>query len=305
MFYIGKNNTVLERINSNKTNLWQDGPLGQLGLLALDDRNVGLQGCWYGDYYGASTRGNNTSAQQIGLHLWYGSAANKIEELTFVYGSNQWVPGAPILGYNGHAGIGCYSWDDGSVTYLMLVNPKSQVEILWKELNTTLKSTTTHPINTWTTGKDLPPLPFFFFFLSIPAGSFPSKTNSSISLIATGATFPTVHANTSLGYTVWFFMQNADNTLSGHNISWAAENTTIFNKDSNGNKDSFTISENTGKPSVGLPGTHLSVTALPTKSRGANEFVFYQTDSSNITEFSRDLSPGTGWFSSSVFIPYN
>lgn len=154
MFYIGKNNTLLERINSNKTNIWRDGPLGQLGLLALDDRNVGLQGCWYGDYYGASTRsGNNTNAQQIGLHLWYGSAANKIDELTFVYGSDQWVTGAPILGYNGHAGIGCYSWGGGSVTYLMLVNLKSQVEILWKELNTTLKSTTAHPINTWTTGK--------------------------------------------------------------------------------------------------------------------------------------------------------
>ena len=98
-------------------------------------------------------------------------------------------------------------------------------------------------------------------------------------------------------------MQNADYTVSGHNISWAAENTTIFNKDGGG-KDSFTISESTGKASKGLPGTHLSVTALPTKSGGANEFVFFQTDSSNITEFSRDLSPGTGWFSSSVSVPY-
>lgn len=158
MFYIGKNNTLLERINSNKTNLWRDGPLGQLGLLALDDRNVGLQACWYGDYYGASTRGNNTNAQQIGLHLWYGSASKKIDELTFVYGSDQWVTGAPILGYNGHAGIGCYSWGGGSVTYLMLVNQQSQVEILWKELNTTLTSTTTHPVNTWTKGKFCPVL---------------------------------------------------------------------------------------------------------------------------------------------------
>lgn len=99
-------------------------------------------------------------------------------------------------------------------------------------------------------------------------------------------------------------MQNADYSVSGHNISWAAENTTIFDKESGSGKDSFVISENTGKPSKGLPGTHLTVTALPTKSGGANEFVFYQTDSSNITEFSRDLSPGKGWFSSSVVIPY-
>lgn len=295
MFYIGKNNTLLERVNSNKTNLWSDGPLGQLGLLALDDRNVGLQACWYGDYYGASTRsGNNTSAQQIGLHLWYGSAANKIDELTFVYGSDQWVTGAPILGYNGHAGIGCYSWGGGSVTYLMLVNLKNQVEILWKELNTTLKSTTTHPVNTWSTGKFGP-----YIILRGVQRLTPSFS-------ATGATFPTVHANTSLGYTVWFFMQKDDYSLSGHNISWAAENTTIFSKDisNGGGPDSFVISENTGKPSKGLPGTHLTVTALPNKSGGANEYVFYQTDSSNITEFSRDLSSGTSWFSSSVVIPY-
>ena len=171
MFYIGKNNTLLERINSNKTNLWRDGPLGQLGLFAMDDRNVGLQGCWYGDYYGASSRGNNTSAQQTGLHLWYGSASNKIDELTFVSGSDQWVTGPPILGYNGHAGIGCYSWGGGSITYLMLVNLKSQVEVLWKELNTTLKSTTTHPVNQWTTGNFFPLLfslshnPFVYIIL--------------------------------------------------------------------------------------------------------------------------------------------
>lgn len=158
MFYIGKNNTLLERINSNKTNVWKDGPLGQLGLLALDDRNVGLQACWYGDYYGASTRSSNTTdAQQIGIHLWYGSAANKIDELTFVYGSDHWEPEAPIINYNGHAGIGCYSWGGGSVTYLMLVNLQSEVVVLWKELNST-KATPSHPINEWKPGQ------FFFFF---------------------------------------------------------------------------------------------------------------------------------------------
>lgn len=97
-------------------------------------------------------------------------------------------------------------------------------------------------------------------------------------------------------------MQNADYSFSGHNVSWAAENTTIFSRD-DGNKDSLVISDSSGKPSKGLPGTHLTVTALPTKSKGANEYVFYQTDSSNITEFVRDINSGTGWFTSSVTIP--
>lgn len=121
------------------------------------------------------------------------------------------------------------------------------------------------------------------------------------------AKFPTVHQHTSLGYTVWFFMQKDDYTISGHNISWAAENTTIFSKDitDGGGPDSFLISSNTGKPIKGLPGTHLSVTALKRKSGGANEYVLCQTEASNITEFSRDLSSGTSWASSIVGVPYN
>ena len=97
-------------------------------------------------------------------------------------------------------------------------------------------------------------------------------------------------------------MQNADYSVAGHNISWGAENTTIFSKGST--KDSFVISENTGKPSKGLPGTHLTVTALPNKSGGASEYVFYQTESSNITEFARDLSAGQ-WFSSNVPVQFS
>lgn len=34
-------------MKSNRTNGWKDGPLGQLGILALNDCNVGLQGCWW------------------------------------------------------------------------------------------------------------------------------------------------------------------------------------------------------------------------------------------------------------------
>lgn len=101
-------------------------------------------------------------------------------------------------------------------------------------------------------------------------------------------------------------MQKEDYTISGHNISWAAENTTIFSKDARdgGGLDSFVISGNTGKPIKGLPGTHLTVTALPNKSGGGSEYVLCQTDASNITEFSRDLSPGKSWASSIVDVPY-
>jgi hypothetical protein len=51
---------------------------------------------------------------------------------------------------NGHCGVGCYSWGPtGTVTYAMFVNQENTVEIYWKDTNTNLTSTDTHPINEW------------------------------------------------------------------------------------------------------------------------------------------------------------
>lgn len=52
LFYIDANNIIKERVYNNDTNLWSDGPIGDLQLKAMDTENVGLQACWYGSYYG-------------------------------------------------------------------------------------------------------------------------------------------------------------------------------------------------------------------------------------------------------------
>lgn len=46
LFYIDKNNFVRQKQNTNKTNIWQDGPLNRLNLTVYDAPNVGLQACW-------------------------------------------------------------------------------------------------------------------------------------------------------------------------------------------------------------------------------------------------------------------
>lgn len=93
-----------------------------------------------------------------------------------------------------------------------------------------------------------------------------------------------------MGYTNYLYIQNPDLSISGFNISWAAEKTAIEPKQFvvNGEK--------------GLPGTHLSVTALPNASGGNSLLVFYQTNGSDVTEFVRDLDAGQ-WTSSIVPIP--
>lgn len=131
----------------------------------MDSRNVGLQACWYGSFYGdavynhsplpgqdANTTGNSTD-QSVGIHLWYGHNDTAFNEVQWTYGTANWTEQQLFTGFNGHAGVGCYSWGPGSVSYVFMVDLENQVEIWWKDLNTTLKGNATHPINTWTNSK--------------------------------------------------------------------------------------------------------------------------------------------------------
>lgn len=128
----------------------------------MNSSKVGLQACWYGSFYGdatynhspvpgqeANTAGNSTD-QSVGIHLWYGNNDTSFNEVEWTYGSNNWTEQQIFNGFNGHAGVGCFSWGPGSVSYVFMVNLQNQVEIWWKDLNTTLKANATHPINTWT-----------------------------------------------------------------------------------------------------------------------------------------------------------
>ena len=119
----------------------------------MDDRNVGLQACWYGNYYGAASYNKSRARADmdtiIGMHLWYGAGPTILNQVVWVYGEEEWTEEKPFDGFSGHAGIGCFSWGDDSITYVMLVNPQAELEVWWKDLNTSSKSFNNHPINTW------------------------------------------------------------------------------------------------------------------------------------------------------------
>lgn len=232
----------------------------------MDDKDVGLQACWYGSFYGTAnyvhspipSTGTNTTSQDavIGMHLWYGVNPTTMQEVTWTYNTTDWYPEQNFTA-NGHAGVGCYSWGPGSVTYLMAVNLDDTMVMQWKDLNTSAPSSPNHPLNVW--------------------------VNSSV-------TIPNVIANTSLGYTNFFYTQMADGSIGGYNISFAAENSTILS------------SENFDIPQKPLPGTHFSVTAIPDSSGGNSLLVFDQINGSDITENTRDLSSGQ-WAYASLPIP--
>jgi len=168
----------------------------------MDDEAVGLQACWYGSFYGTAnyvhspvpgTGSNTTQDDMIGMHLWYGVDPVTMQEVTWAYNTTNWYPEGNFTA-NGHAGIGCYSWGPGSVTYLMMVNLDDTVQMLWKDLNSSVPSSPSHPTNVW--------------------------VNSSV-------TIPGVMPNTSLGYTNYFYAQMNDGSIGGYNISFAAENSSI------------------------------------------------------------------------------
>jgi len=206
LFYIDRNNTLRQRSNSNASYLWVDGPLNELELKVWDADQVGMQACWYGNDYGDSdyihaplpgTNSNETSNSDVGMHMWYASDNSTFQQYGWRQGNNTtWEYQTTFENKNGHAGVGCYSWGKGTVTYVMMVNNENTAEVWWRDTNTNLTNTTAHPINVWV-----------------------NTTN-----VAVNNVYPT----TSLGYTNNLYAQNAaDLYFYGYNITWAAENSTI------------------------------------------------------------------------------
>lgn len=84
------------------------------------------------------------------MHLWYASDNTTFKQLGWRYGDEEWSPQQDWENLNGHAGVGCYSWGGGSVTYVMFVDLENTVNFYWKDTNTNMTATKQHPINEWT-----------------------------------------------------------------------------------------------------------------------------------------------------------
>ena len=256
----------------------------------MEDPNVGLQACWYGSFYSEVNYTHSPvpgqknlttdSDQTVGIHMWYATNSTNFDSWGWTYGSNDWAPQTSFSPYNGHAGVGCYSWGPGSDTYVIFTDTDDNMRILWKELNTSLSTTPTHPVNIWQTSKG-------------------PETHVQLSAtdLTKGDVKVPVYQNTSIGYTNYLYAQNSNLTFSGYNITWASENTSVALNDPAQN---FVVSNG----EKGLPGSHLTLTALPDSSGGDSLLVFYQTNGSDITEFVRDFNAGQ-WTSSTVPIPDN
>ncbi|KAF1948069.1 hypothetical protein EJ02DRAFT_461571 [Clathrospora elynae] len=278
IFYVDTNNTIKQVTLSNATNIWEPGPLSDLNLKAFDSPSIGLQACWKGNYYGDSdftkfptaSGLNNTQpfADIQGMNIWFAIDDSTFQQYAWYDGQDIWVPIQKWSGFNGHAGVGCYSWGEGTTTYAMMSNKDNDVEFWWKDTNTTTVSEVDHPINSWQN--------------------------------ATDATIRDVYPSSSFGYTSYFYAQMADKSFKGYNVTYQAENTT-FVEDS-----TFSITNPVG-PVTGLGGTHLSVTSFAEKDSSLKTlwdslYVFFQTEGDDITAFTRPMAGGE-WSQGSLDIP--
>jgi len=261
VFYIDKENKLKQVIYTNSTTVWEEGPLNSLNLTVYDSPGtVRFGACWKGSFDGdLDFPGTPTTPLEYrrAITLWVA-----IDESTF----EQWVwfnerPESwfPVIdkwqGKNVHAGVGCYSWDTSNTTYTMMVSKDNYAEFYWKDTTSSYTPTREHPIGQWRN--------------------------------ATGVTIPQVYPSTSLGWLTYFYVQMADRSIRGYNITFAAENTTIVDE------DTFFVSGPSG-PIKGIGGTHLLTFTLRNSSEDRYEglFVLYQTEGDDITVFTRSLAGG-------------
>lgn len=278
VFYIDRNNTVRQVTRTNQTEIWQAGHLNELNLKAFSAPTSGLQACWKGNYYGDSdfsrfpTASGITNQQpfdeRLGMNLWFATDNSTFQQYAWYNGQDVWVPVQEWKDVNGHAGVGCYSWGEGTSTYTMLVNKENDVEFWWRDTNTTRPATEAHPINKWTN--------------------------------ASNAAIRGVYPASSLGFTTYFYAQMEDRTIQGFNVTFASENTTFVPD------ETFTITDPAG-PVKGLGGTHMSVTAFAERDANRRTiwdslYVFYQAEGDDITAFTRPLAGGE-WTKGKLAIP--
>ncbi|KAF2133634.1 hypothetical protein P153DRAFT_282218 [Dothidotthia symphoricarpi CBS 119687] len=278
IFYVATDNSLKQLTKSNTTDLWESGPLNKLNLKAYDTPTVGLQACWKGNYYGdpdyktfPTNDGSNNTVEfdnNIGMNIWVPIDDSTFEQYSWYAGKEDWVLIQRWRGFNTHAGVGCYSWGPTSTTYAMLVNQANDVEIHWKDTSNVTKASTDHPINAWVN--------------------------------ATGGVIDDVYPTTSLGYTTYFYTQMADRSIKGYDVQYNAENTT------SPTDKSFYVTDGAG-PVKGLGGTHLTVTAASdTNTDGSTKwsslYVFYQTEGTDISVFTRGISGGE-WTKGELAVP--
>ena len=157
-FYVDESFILQNVIRDNITSTWTNGNLGGFNFRGSTDSNSALAVCFEANWYGPVV------GKSPGLRLFAGGEDDLIHEYTWALGSTPWETGFTFPKSNGYAGVTC--WPDGGITDVYLQNSDNNLEVWWKDFNTQITNTSTHPLGVWTRG-----IPEYFSYLSFPFSS--------------------------------------------------------------------------------------------------------------------------------------
>lgn len=120
MLDIDVENQIRQRSNSNTTGVWTNGTIDNVGLKAYVGDLVGMQACWAGNL-------------GVGMRIWFASNSTTFQEYIWYDPEDTWRWQREWTGYNGAAGVGCYSWGPNTTAYVTLVTLKNNVELWYKD----------------------------------------------------------------------------------------------------------------------------------------------------------------------------
>lgn len=116
IFYIDVDYIVRERIITNTTTdgptpIWKDGPLSSQNLKAWKSTSIGLQACYWGNYYGLWSY--SPTVASAGIHLWYASDATVFQQYSWTNGTSTWTFDQQWNDLSDNGGVGCQTWNAG------------------------------------------------------------------------------------------------------------------------------------------------------------------------------------------------
>ncbi|MCJ1303324.1 hypothetical protein MMC08_006132 [Hypocenomyce scalaris] len=147
LFYVDTSGTVQEVYQrNNSTGSWSAGNFGSLNFRASDSHHAAFTSCWDKHWYG-SNPGNSS-----GMRFYAGGDDGLIHEFTWDSASNVRGIGYTFPNSNGNAGAKCWPGSSDPVSYLYMQNAKYELELWWKDYNTTQTNSSTHPLGVWNQG---------------------------------------------------------------------------------------------------------------------------------------------------------
>lgn len=156
LFYIDTENFVRQLTFTNITEAWQPGPFDEMNVKALDADLVGLQACFFDDIYPDSAYYNSSNDAIVradyGMNLWVAVNNVTFQQYLHLDSEGQWTERMSWNNYNGHSGLGCYTWAPGNTSYVMLENLDNAIEVWWMDTTPNVPSLPIHPINVWQNG---------------------------------------------------------------------------------------------------------------------------------------------------------